>query len=141
MVKEVNRQMMKRAVLLLLTMAAAFTAARGAALVRVQQKTSSARQASLFRPSPVLTRQDRLRDSNEEIYVMDSNGQNQTRLTFNPADDTNIAISPDGTKIVFESQGNSNREIFVMNRDGSNKMRLTKNPADDVDHDWGVATP
>src|SRR5215212_669754 len=122
MVKEVNRQMMKRAVLLLLTMAAAFTAARGAALVRVQQETSSARQASLFRPSLILTRQDRLRDSNEEIYVMDSNGQNQTRLTFNPADDTNIAISPDGTKIVFESQGNSNREIFVMNRDGSNKM-------------------
>src|SRR5215213_9151038 len=87
MVKEVNRQMMKRAVLLLLTMAAAFTAARGAALVRVQQETSSARQASLFRPSPVLTRQDRLRDSNHEIFVMNRDGSNKMRLTKNPADD------------------------------------------------------
>ena len=36
------------------------------------------------------------RDGNSEIYVMDSDGGNQKRLTANQADDGSPAWSPDG---------------------------------------------
>ena len=43
------------------------------------------------------------RDGNGEVYVMDVDGSNQTRLTNNPADDGDLAWSADGTKIAFTS--------------------------------------
>src|SRR5207302_2193555 len=49
------------------------------------------------------------RDGNFEIYVMDADGSNQTRLTNNPAHDGEPAWSPDGAKIVFVSQRDGNR--------------------------------
>src|SRR3989449_10108805 len=76
------------------------------------------------------------RDGNFEIYVMDADGSNQTRLTNNPARDGEPAWSPDGTKIVFVSQRDGNAEIYAMNADGSNQTRLTNNSADDVSPDW-----
>ena len=36
------------------------------------------------------------RDGNGEVYVMDADGSNQTRLTNNPAFDFGPAWSPDG---------------------------------------------
>ena len=42
-----------------------------------------------------------VRDGNGEIYVMDADGSNQTRLTNNPADDWLPAWSPDGSRIAF----------------------------------------
>src|SRR5262249_50180235 len=43
------------------------------------------------------------RDGNNEIYKMDPNGSNQTRLTNNTAPDDQPAWSPNRTKIVFHS--------------------------------------
>ena len=43
------------------------------------------------------------RDGNVEIYAMDADGANVTRLTDNPADDVGPQWSPDGSKIVFSS--------------------------------------
>jgi len=53
------------------------------------------------------------RDGNSEIYVMDLNGSNVTRLTNNPASDQDPAFSPDGRWLVFASDrvGN-NFDIF-----------------------------
>ncbi len=41
------------------------------------------------------------RDGNSEIYVMNADGTNPTRLTDNPAEDILPAWSPDGRKIAF----------------------------------------
>ncbi len=41
------------------------------------------------------------RDGNAEVYVMDPDGQNQTNLSNNGADDYEPAFSPDGSKIGF----------------------------------------
>jgi Tol biopolymer transport system component len=41
-------------------------------------------------------------DNNDEIFVMDANGQSQTRLTFNPASDREPAWSPDGTRSLWQ---------------------------------------
>src|SRR5215213_10579598 len=43
------------------------------------------------------------RDGNYEIYVMNANGSNPTRLTNNPAVDANPEFNQDGSKIAFIS--------------------------------------
>jgi TolB protein len=69
------------------------------------------------------------RDGNDEIYVMNADGTNQTRLTTDPAVDIDPTWSPDGTKIAFTSWRDGNYEIYVMNADGTNQTRLTTDPA------------
>jgi Tol biopolymer transport system component len=70
------------------------------------------------------------RDGNEEIYVMDPNGTDQTRLTNNPAFDALPAFSPDGEEVAFTSRRDGNDEIYVMDvadtdGDGDNPTRIT----------------
>ncbi len=66
------------------------------------------------------------RDGNTEIYRMSADGSNQLNLTQNPAQDTLIDWSPDGTKLAFFSTRSNNwLELFVMNANGSNVLQLT----------------
>ena len=67
------------------------------------------------------------RDGQPEIYVMNSDGTGQTRLTNNSAWDTAPAWSPDGTMILFTSlrDGPMSPALYVMNADGSSQTRLT----------------
>jgi Tol biopolymer transport system component len=85
------------------------------------------------------------RDGNPEIYVMNANGSDQTRLTNNEHLDGEPAWSPDGTKIAFhriqcasESQCVSN--VFTMDANGGNETLLTGNASDsgvsEVSPDW-----
>ncbi len=67
------------------------------------------------------------RDGNNEIYVMNADGTNQTRLTYNNADDIQPSWSPDGTKIAFRTYRDGNSEVYVMNADGTNLVNLTNN--------------
>jgi len=72
------------------------------------------------------------RDGNNEIYVMNADGSNQTNLTNSPAFDWYPDWSSDGKKIIFGSYRNPSDEhdedIYVMNADGSNVERLTDSP-------------
>jgi Tol biopolymer transport system component len=77
------------------------------------------------------------RDGNGEIYVMDANGENQTRLTNDAAIDENPAFSPDGAAIAFESNRDGDFEIYVMtSTDGTGPVKVTQNPAIDLFPDW-----
>ena len=74
--------------------------------------------------------------ANFEIYVIDTNGGNQHRLTENRHTDSSPSWSPDGERIVFTSQRDGNREIYVMDADGGNQQNLTNNPSDDRYPSW-----
>jgi hypothetical protein len=76
------------------------------------------------------------RDGNNEIYVMNANGNTQTRMTNNAASDSMPAWSPDGSRIVFISNRDGNNEIYTMTADGSNQFRTTNTPAAEYDPKW-----
>ncbi len=76
------------------------------------------------------------RDGNYEIYKMDSDGSNQTRLTFNEESDVYPVWSPDGRQIAFHSDRDGNDEIYVMDADGNHQRNLTRHPGYDAFPDW-----
>lgn len=77
------------------------------------------------------------RDGNNEIYIMDADGSNQTRLTNNPAADNYPRFSPDGRKISFNSDRvGAVAKIFTMDLDGSNVTQITNNATADANASW-----
>ena len=72
------------------------------------------------------------RDGNHEIYVMNADGTNQVRLTFNSVFDADVSFSPGGDKIAFSSTRDGNAEIYIMHADGSSQTRLTNSPGSDA---------
>ena len=60
-----------------------------------------------------------------DIYVINADGSNLTRLTTYPDNELAPAWSPDGKKIAFASYG-ERYGLYVMNADGSNVTRLLK---------------
>ncbi|NNM03966.1 MAG: hypothetical protein HKO65_02600, partial [Gemmatimonadetes bacterium] len=68
--------------------------------------------------------------------VMDTDGSNLVRLTFDEGQDSAPAWSRDGTKIAFVSGRGGSVDIWVMNADGSGVMRLTDHPGADFFPSW-----
>ena len=75
------------------------------------------------------------RDGNDfEVYTMNPDGSEQTRLTTHDySDDLWPEYSPDGTKIAFTSGRGDDLyyQIYVMNADGSNVTRVTNSRVGD----------
>jgi len=55
-----------------------------------------------------------------EVHIMDIDGTNDITLT-GPGEGENPAWSPDGSKIIYQTNHTGNFEFFVMNPDGSEK--------------------
>ena len=75
------------------------------------------------------------RDGTAQVYSMDANGANQTRLTTVGSNER-PTWSPDGSKIAFVSWRNGNGEIYVMDANGANQVNVTNNAATDLDPAW-----
>jgi TolB protein len=64
-------------------------------------------------------------DDTNDIWMMDADGSNRTRLTDTPAvHEWQAAWSPRGTKVAFQRDD----DIWVMDRDGSDRKNLTRTP-------------
>jgi Tol biopolymer transport system component len=71
------------------------------------------------------------RDGNNEIYVMDWDGQRPRRLTFDEASDIDPDISTNGRAIVFTSARTGNNDIHIIDSRGGIADNLTNNSAND----------
>lgn len=67
------------------------------------------------------------RDGNGEIYRMDADGSNQTRLTNSPEHESFPRLSRDGRIIVFQRGDADSSQIYKMNSDGTGITQLTFN--------------
>lgn len=86
------------------------------------------------------------RDGDAEIYTMNPDGSDQRPLTENTADDYSPSWSPDGRRIVFESDRddprprtcfpNCNYNLYIMDADGSNVRPLTTLPGAEWSATW-----
>ena len=71
------------------------------------------------------------RDGHAEIYIINSDGTNETRLTNSARDSLSPTWSPDSNKIAFSSfkdgQWDGQAQIYVVNVDGTNEVKITNN--------------
>ncbi len=70
------------------------------------------------------------------IFVMSSDGSSVERLTDIEAKNMSPKWSPDGNKLVFQTDRDGNIEIYIMNADGSGQLNLTNDPSDDQTPSW-----
>ena len=75
------------------------------------------------------------REGNYEIYVMDIDGKNLTRLTEHEKTDRRAAWSSTNV-IAFETQRDGNWEVYRMDPDGNNKVNLSNHPKGDSGVIW-----
>jgi TolB protein len=54
-----------------------------------------------------------------DVFVMNADGSDVTRLTDDPALDIGPAWSPDGTRIAFTSDRTGHSSIYLMKPDGT----------------------
>lgn len=65
------------------------------------------------------------------IYTIDADGNNLSRLTYGTATNEYPSWSGDGSRIAFHSERDGSREIYVMKYDGTMQTRLTYNTLED----------
>lgn len=73
------------------------------------------------------------------LFLLQINGlaqSEETILTKSSGDDRHPWWSPDGQRLVFESDRDGDWELFVINQDGSNEEQLTSNSFDDRNPSW-----
>lgn len=66
----------------------------------------------------------------DDIYIINADGSNLTRVTKSPYNDRTPIFSPDGTKILFVSHRHPDpllkgAELYVINIDGTNERQVT----------------
>jgi Tol biopolymer transport system component len=64
-------------------------------------------------------------DNHEDVWTINADGTDLTRLTHSPAFEFDPSWSPDGTQIAYRSDRGDESEIWVMNADGTGQRRLT----------------
>ena len=76
------------------------------------------------------------RDGNTEIYMMDTDGKQQVRLTQHPDADFQPVWSPTGDQILFVSNRDGVDDLYLMDANGENVRRVFKKIASREQPAW-----
>ncbi len=76
------------------------------------------------------------RNGQWDIYSIKPDGFDLRQLTFDVAEDTDPAYSPDGTKLAFASWRNSNWDVYVLNLVSGEQRQLSSSPHYDGAPSW-----
>ena len=77
------------------------------------------------------------RTGSKEIWIANSDGSDQTQLTFfNGPSVGSPRWSPDGKQIAFDGYAGGSSDIYVMPADGGKPSRLTSDAANEVRPSW-----
>jgi len=71
-----------------------------------------------------------------ELYVMNRNGSDQRRITFDTDNELAAVWSPDGTTIAYHSLFDGHPQIFLTNPNGLGKFQVTDTPFGAQFPDW-----
>jgi Tol biopolymer transport system component len=71
-----------------------------------------------------------------DIFVMASDGTDVHRLTSDPSNNDSPAWSPDGDRLVFDSNRDGDYDIYVMTLDGAGLRKLTDFAGSDGSPSW-----
>ncbi len=78
-----------------------------------------------------------VREGNQDVYVMNTDGSEQRRLMNIPENDGQPAWSPDGLQIAFETNRDGNWEVYRVNVSGApNLTQITNHPEADGAPSW-----
>jgi len=82
----------------------------------------------------------------EELYLMDANGQNRKQLTHYPAKDTTAGkfayragapkLHPTENFVTYQSKQNGKYSLYATSLDGNKTWKLTENGQNEGWHDW-----
>jgi TolB protein len=80
---------------------------------------------------------DTIHASNGEIFLMDIDAKNDTRLTYKKGFDSGAFFSPDGKNIAFYGESETgNWDIFIMDKDGKNIQNITNDSIEAYSPTW-----
>ncbi|MBS3787132.1 PD40 domain-containing protein [Candidatus Bipolaricaulota bacterium] len=71
-----------------------------------------------------------------ELFLMDPDSGEKTRITNNDYDDWGPDWGPKGERLAFVSKRDDNTDIYLIDVDGGNETRLTTNESQDVNPRW-----
>nr|WP_288931972.1 hypothetical protein [uncultured Allomuricauda sp.] len=82
----------------------------------------------------------------EELYIMDANGENRKQLTHYPEKDTTAGkygyragapkLHPTENFVTYQSKQNGKYSLYAVSLDGSKTWKLTENTDNEGWHDW-----
>jgi TolB protein len=76
------------------------------------------------------------RNGNVELYLTDSEGKTQTRLTDSKSNNINAMFGPDNRTIVYQSDRNGNWDVYMLDINSKKEKQLTADTGDNVNAFW-----
>lgn len=78
------------------------------------------------------------KETNSEIYIMNTDGSDPINLTNHPSNDRNPSWSPNGEKLLFSSDRSGNYELYVLDIASGELTQITESSSNATQGDWSI---